>query len=66
MRDRYGEEIENAETGAHVLPELQHDQRCVDGWINRDSVPAVPCLQCKPHLTRVVRRRHGRSPPTRA
>ncbi|MEU0883656.1 hypothetical protein ABZ345_34065 [Lentzea sp. NPDC005914] len=62
--DRFGERVEPEETDALVLPfpEPPHDERCVDGWIDRDA--AVPCLHCKPHLARIVRRRRGRSPPT--
>lgn len=43
--DRTGEPIDE-------WPEIPaHDPRCDGhGWIDRDAEPAVPCLDCKPHL----------------
>lgn len=49
-KDRTGDDI-------HVPA---HDPRCDGtGWIDRDADPAVPCLDCKPHLARLRRRAHG-------
>jgi len=45
--DRYGDRIEDSEQ-----PEL-HDPRCVAGWLGDDEQDhPIPCLQCRPHLTR--------------
>ncbi|MFF4600586.1 hypothetical protein [Amycolatopsis sp. NPDC001319] len=46
--DRYGEPDDEA-------PE--HDERCRNGWLDRDADPAVPCLICKPHLAPALLRR---------
>lgn len=47
--DRTGEPLDDT-------PPPDHDPRCVDGWIDNDHIPAIPCLTCKPHLARVVHR----------
>lgn len=39
--------------------EPTHDPRCHDGWIDRDADHPVPCLDCRPHLAKVVQRRTG-------
>ena len=38
-----------------VVPD--HDPRCEDGWIDRDSDPAIPCLTCRPNLAKYLQRR---------
>lgn len=43
--DRTGEPIDEPEQ------EPLHDPRCDGhGWVDRDAEPAVPCLDCRPHL----------------
>lgn len=55
--DQFGEpeSVEDEAGGAVEAP--MHDRRCRKGWIDRDSIPAVPCLICKPHLAPEERRR---------
>lgn len=37
-----------------------HDPRCDGhGWIDRDADQPVPCLDCRPHLRKIVHRRTG-------
>lgn len=51
--DRFGEPIDETDPE----PPL-HDPRCDgSGWISRNTDPAVPCLDCKPHLAPEVLRR---------
>lgn len=46
--DRTGEPLDDLDE----WPEIPaHDRRCDGhGWVDRDAEPAVPCLDCKPHL----------------
>lgn len=47
MPDRYGDEPNEARP--------QHDPRCRSGWLGQDlDGRPIPCLQCKPHLTRTA------------
>lgn len=47
--DRTGEEILEVSDEWPAIPD--HDPRCDGtGWIDRDAIPAIPCLDCKPHL----------------
>lgn len=48
MRDRYGELVDD-EDQADVDTAPAH--RCDGGWLDRDSVPARPCLICRPWLS---------------
>ena len=52
-RDRTGDVIDDDWPAVPA-----HDPRCDGhGWIDRDADPAIPCLDCKPHLRPAVRRR---------
>lgn len=55
--DRFGEPIEEPEETVEPV----HDLRCRGGWVDRDADPAVPCLDCKPHLApaRLREKAHG-------
>ncbi|WP_157514994.1 hypothetical protein [Nocardioides sp. J54] len=50
--DRYGDPIEDEPEEA----DRWHDPRCRDGWLGEDlQGRPVPCLQCRPHLLRLLR-----------
>lgn len=56
--DRFGEpEDQPPEGGTTEPPAVPHPPGCKDGWLDRDSIPARPCLVCKPHLAPNARTR---------
>ena len=48
--DRTGDQLDDD-------PPPDHDPRCHNGWIDRDSIPAIPCYTCRPLLRPEIRRR---------
>lgn len=61
--DRTGERIDDEQEPLIPVPLESDDQRCPDprckkGWLGYDAEDRpIPCLRCKPHLTRTERLR---------
>lgn len=55
--NRYGERDDTAAEVVNEPPEVPHPPGCKDGWLDRDSTPARPCLVCRPHLAPDARTR---------